>query len=226
MPFFLFFIAPAILPFSAVSGSNLAMNDQATEYLQLSKRYSAMYDEELLQLAGEFNDLTDVAQQALRDELRLRKLDIPQPGPSPENERDAADDAIKYAAVVGRDMDIAPNGDALLKGFSSSEEAAIFYWALEIAGIRSRLITTEMLTVGPQLQVAAQDVARAQQVLAQPISAEVMEQYESAKETGDFQSPDCPRCGTPDPLLESADPVNEWFCESCGHQWKDQPASV
>ena len=63
-------------------------------------------------------------------------------------------------------------------------------------------------------------------VLAQPISAEVMEQYESAKESGDFQSPDCPRCGTPDPLLESADPVNEWFCESCGHQWKDQPATA
>src|SRR5450631_2926415 len=222
MPFFLFSIAPAILPFSAVSGSNLAMNDQATEYLQLSKRYSAMYDEELLQLAGDFNDLTDVAQQALRDELKLRKLTIPKPGTEPA---DGAHDG--HDAEVSTEWDMAPDGDILLGKFSTAEEAAISYWALELAGIHSRVVTpTAGPSLAPRLQVAPEDAARAQQVLAQPISAEVMEQYESAKETGDFQSPDCPRCGTPDPLLESADPVNEWFCESCGHQWKDQPTSA
>jgi hypothetical protein len=198
------------------------MNDQASEYLQLSKRYSAMYDEELLQLACDFNDLTDVAQQALRDELKLRKLSIPQPGAQPiAPVHDGAN------VEVSTEWDMAPDGDILLGKFSSAEEAAISYWALELAGIHSRVVTP---TGGPslpprRLQVAPEDAARAQHVLAQPISAEVMEQYESAKESGDFQSPDCPRCGTPDPLLESADPVNEWFCESCGHQWKDQPAS-
>lgn len=198
------------------------MNDQASEYLQLSKRYSAMYEEELLQLAGQFDDLTDVAQQALRDELKLRKLDTPQPGvdtPTPGHDGDNAE--------VSTEWDMAPDGDILLGKFSTTEEAAISYWALELAGIHSRIVTpTGGPNLAPRLQVSPEDAGRAQQVLAQPISAEVMEQYESAKETGDFQSPDCPRCGTPDPLLESADPVNEWFCESCGHQWKDQPATA
>jgi hypothetical protein len=197
------------------------MTNTTDEYQQLVKHYAAMYDEELLQLAADFDDLTDVAKAALSDELKHRKLSMPAPAASPEAQLETAGEALQPAAVVARDLDIAPNGDALLKGFSSSEEASICYWALEIAGIRSRLITNQMLTVGPQLQIAAQDLERAQKVLAQPISAEVMEQYESAKETGDFQSPNCPVCGTPDPLLESADPVNEWFCESCGHQWKD-----
>jgi len=197
------------------------MNDQASEYLQLSKRYSAMYDEELLQLAGDFQSLTDVAQRALKEELNLRKLTIPQPGTQPAVEGGAPD------AEVSTEWDMAPDGDILLGKFSTTEEASISYWALELAGIHSRVVTPAGgPSLAPRLKVTPEDAARAQQVLAQPISPEVMEQYESAKETGDFQSPDCPRCGTPDPLLESADPVNEWFCESCGHQWKDAPATA
>jgi hypothetical protein len=192
------------------------MTNTTDEYQQLAKHYAAMFDEELLQLAADFDDLTDVAKEVLGDELKHRKLSMPATTASPE-----AQPETKSGTVVARDLDIAPNGDALLKGFSSAEEASIYYWALEIAGIHSRLITNQMVTAGPQLQIAAEDLERAQKVLAQPISAEVMEQYESAKETGDFQSPNCPVCETPDPLLESADPVNEWFCESCGHQWKD-----
>ncbi len=197
------------------------MNDQASEYLQLSKRYTSMYDEELLQLAADFDNLTDVAQKALSDELKLRKLSISRPGAEPADDEDAGHDA-----EVSTEWDIAPDGDILLGKFSTAEEASISYWALELAGIHSRVVTPAGgPSLAPRLQVSPQDATRAQQVLAQPISAEVMEQYESAKESGDFQSPDCPRCGTPDPLLESADPVNEWFCESCGHQWKDEPAS-
>jgi hypothetical protein len=195
------------------------MNDQASEFLQLSKRYSSMYDEELLQLAGDFDNLTDVAQRALNEELKLRKLTIPQPGAHP------VDEPSDPHAQVSTEWDMAPDGDILLGKFSSAEEAQISYWALELEGIHSRVVTPAASpNLAPRLKVSPEDATRAQQVLAQPISAEVMEQYESAKETGDFQSPDCPRCGTPDPLLESADPVNEWFCESCGHQWKDEPA--
>lgn len=195
------------------------MSDQASEYLQLSRRYSAMYDEELLQLAGDFGNLTDVAQRALGEELKLRKITIPQPGTQPAEE--GGDPNVE----VSTEWDMAPDGDILLGKFSTAEEAQISYWALELAGIHSRVVTpTGGPSLAPRLKVGPADAGRAQQVLAQPISAEVMEQYESAKETGDFQSPDCPRCGTPDPLLESADPVNEWFCESCGHQWKDSPA--
>lgn len=50
----------------------------ADEWRSLTAHYRSMVDEELLELAGAFNDLTPSAQQILRDEMRLRKLGDPQ----------------------------------------------------------------------------------------------------------------------------------------------------
>jgi transposase-like protein len=67
--------------------------------------------------------------------------------------------------------------------------------------------------------VAADQLEQAQAVLASPIPQEVIE--ESQIKVPEFELPGCPMCGASDPLLESADPVNEWLCESCGAQWSD-----
>lgn len=50
----------------------------ADEWRALTGHYRSMVDEELLELAADFNDLTPTAQQVLRDEMRLRKLGDPQ----------------------------------------------------------------------------------------------------------------------------------------------------
>ncbi|HVJ08565.1 MAG TPA: hypothetical protein VM554_09280 [Acidisarcina sp.] len=194
--------------YTSLSGNLCKETEKLVDYQQLVRHYSSMYDEELQTLAAQYDDLTEVAQQALREELQRRKMDLPQRRQEPSGE---------VPAAVPLEVDMAADGNALVGNFRTVEEATIAYWALEIAGIASKVVTPQT----PRLQLAPEDVERAQQVLAQPISDEAMEQYEAARETGDFQSPECPRCGTPDPLLESADPVNEWFCESCGHQWKD-----
>jgi hypothetical protein len=197
------------------------MSDSADEYQQLAKRYSGMYDDELLKLASEYDDLTDTAQLVLRDELLRRKLEAPKPSAEPAEEDHTGGEPIAL------DLDVSPDGNVLIGNFQSTEQATIAYWALEIAGIPSKLIMPPSGPSSiPRLQVAPEDAGRAQQILAQPASDEVMDQYESAKQTGDFETPDCPVCGTPDPLLESADPVNEWFCESCGHQWKDAQSAT
>jgi len=197
------------------------MSDSVDEHRQLAKRYSGMYDEELLKLAAEYDDLTDTAQLVLRDELQRRKLDLPTPPADPADEDHTGGEPISL------DLDISPDGNVLIGNFQSPEQAAIAYWALEIAGIPAKIVRPQSgPSPTPRLQVAPEDAERAQQVLSQPASAEAMDQYEAAKETGDFETPDCPVCGTPDPLLESADPVNEWFCESCGHQWKDAQSAV
>lgn len=193
------------------------MNDAARDYQQLAKHYGGMYDEELQVLAAQCDDLTDVAQQVLREELQRRKLELPKP---------RLDPSAEGARLVPLQMDMTSDGNVLVGSFRTLEEAAIAYWALEIAGIPSKVVTpSEGGTTTPRLQLAPEDAERAQHVLTQPISEEARDQYEAAKESGDFESPNCPRCATPDPLLESADPVNEWFWESCGHQWKDALAT-
>lgn len=196
------------------------MSDRAQDYRQLAKHYGGMYDEELLRLAAEYGDLTEVAQQALREELQRRKIECPEPQqePNPEPNANPSGEALSL------EMGLTEDGNILIGNFQSPEEAAMAYWALEIAGIHSKVVTPPGGRSNlPRLQVAPEDAERAQDVLTEPVSEEVMEQYEAAKEVQDFAAPDCPRCGTPDPLLESADPVNVWFCESCGHQWKDAP---
>lgn len=50
----------------------------ADEWRSLTAHYRSMVDEELLELATGFDDLTPSAQQVLRDEMRLRKLGDPQ----------------------------------------------------------------------------------------------------------------------------------------------------
>ena len=57
----------------------------ADEWRALTAHYRSMVDEELLELAAAFNDLTPTAQQVLRDEMRLRKLGDPQ-APAPARE--------------------------------------------------------------------------------------------------------------------------------------------
>ncbi len=52
-------------------------NDPAGEWTRLTRLYGEKSDEELLALAEEFGNLTEIAQGVLRDELRKRKLEEP-----------------------------------------------------------------------------------------------------------------------------------------------------
>jgi transposase-like protein len=67
--------------------------------------------------------------------------------------------------------------------------------------------------------VAADQLEEAREVASRPIPQAIVEQ--SRMQIPEFELPRCPGCGAEDPLLESADPVNAWLCESCGRQWTD-----
>jgi hypothetical protein len=71
--------------------------------------------------------------------------------------------------------------------------------------------------------VAADDLVAATQILQRGIPSDVREQSMTPPE--DFVPPLCPRCSTPDPLLESVDPSNTWLCEGCGAGWSDRPSA-
>ena len=54
-------------------------DDTIADWQSLTKLYGEMSDEELLELDAQLGDLTEMAQQVLRDEMKKRGLSRPRP---------------------------------------------------------------------------------------------------------------------------------------------------
>lgn len=70
--------------------------------------------------------------------------------------------------------------------------------------------------------VAADLLAEAREVAAQPVPREIVEASEI--NVPEFTIPKCPRCRAEDPVLLSVNPVNRWRCEQCEAEWDDAAA--
>ena len=170
---------------------------------ELRELYGTYGDEELRQLAFTFNDLTEVAQQALKAEFARRGLAMPSPEkPEPQ---------LSHVLIdAGKDNTFE---------FNDLEDAYLAQSVLRSAGIESMVPSSELGTIDvPRLIVAPGDVNAAEQLLSRPT-------HDGPDEEAAFVEPACPQCGAPDPLLESVDPTNQWRCESCGNVWSDPPLS-
>jgi len=209
------------------------MQDEPIRYWQdLTDNYRQMSDGELLELAGKPEDLTDVAQQVLRDEMKKRRLSASKPADEPKISDQRA--AVHWESKSYRYMEReTPEDDdvpheytwkTLLCECESSDQAWQIGETLRLAGIESWVTgpASRWDLIGPRIEVAADQLERAQAVLAQPIPPEVIE--DSQAEVPEFAAPLCPKCHAPDPILESADPVNAWMCEACGAEWTDSDA--
>ena len=216
--------------------------DPIEEWRELRELYSEMSDEELHELAIDFVDLTESAQQVLRDEMKNRGLGEPR----------AAGDASKDSARLtppGWDPDVSRTNAAganregglpheytwktLLCECEEREEAWQIREVLRQAGIES-WIEGQGSRVwdgmgNPRILVAADQFEQAREIATRPIPQTIVEQ--SRMQVPDYEPPMCPSCGAEDPILEGADPVNSWRCERCGKQWidpiedqKDSPA--
>lgn len=201
---------------------------------QLTRHYSEMSDGELIALAEDFRDLTHVARQVLRDEMRKRNLGDPQSLASAEQQpvtRSGAGFAAPPAVGqrgAGKQSVIFVWKNALCD-CRDSEEAWQISEVLRRAGIESWLDSSQMYYTPlpemgssaprPRILVAADDLEAARAILAQPIPGDIVEQ--SKAEHAEYKPPVCPRCGAPDPLLDSVDPSNSWKCEVCGREWTD-----
>ncbi len=109
----------------------------------------------------------------------------------------------------------------LLCECDTSQEAWQVGETLRRAGIESWVTGSRSTwdVSGPRVQVAADQLEQAQAVLASPIPQEVIE--ESQMKCRNSSCLGVRQCGASDPLLESADPVNTWLCETCGAEWSD-----
>ncbi len=211
-------------------------NDPGTEWQRLARLYADKSDEELVDLSEDFGNLTEVAQQALRDELRKRKLSAPAVAPAmtPDNRPGFAgwNRGADQVNTPSREADGEASEDqprdyswrTQLCQCDSNEQANLLHMTLLNAGIESWVdFPDPEQKLGldlPRIFVPADQLQQARQIAAQPIPQEIMEESNAA-----FVAPRCPKCGATDPLLESVDSANHWLCESCGAEWTDaQPA--
>jgi ribosomal protein L37AE/L43A len=219
-------------------------NDPLVEWQRLTETYSTMYDDELLQLAADSDDLTEQARQVLSDEMRKRGLDLSRAAGAPRYTTDprieragVAFGVLASAPELSRDT---PEGTeesegprdytwkTPLCGCEDQEEAwqisevlrqaGIESW-IERPGARHAVVWDENMVGNLQVQVAADQLDQARAIIANPIPKDIVEQ--SKIQTPEFEAPVCPKCGAEDPVLEGVDPFNSWLCEACGNEWTE-----
>jgi hypothetical protein len=204
----------------------MAQQDPGEERQRLARLYSEKWDDELRELAAGFTELTEPAQQALRDEMKKRGLgdpNAPPPPPAPfiPRQPDHNDDNSAPDGEPERDY----TWKTVLCECETQEQAWQLSEALRRSGIESWIEGGNRYSwdLGrARLQVPADQLDHAQAIAARPIPQEIVDEWnDRVSNPEEFELPHCPTCGAPDPILAAVEPVNTWECELCGHEWSD-----
>jgi hypothetical protein len=205
------------------------MND--AELSAVAEQYRQMSESELMDVAQKYDELTEPAQALLREEFSRRSL-------LPPLIDDPGVDVFEGRTLV------------TIRQYRDLPEAFVARSVLEDAGIWCFLRDTNMIGLqwgasnalgGVRLQVDAEDVAAAEEVLSQPIPASF-----SVDTGADFDQPVCPRCGSLDvvandtnrkialastamlglPMIVGLPAMamqrkDVWKCLTCGCKWYD-----
>jgi len=206
--------------------------DPFAERQNLVQLYQEMGEVELHELNADIANLTAMAQEVLRDEMKTRGLNQPRSASDPAQSAEhplaplpdpyGAPPTIEYA-VEDSDRPLEFTWKTALCVCEDGEQAGQLQAALRAAGIESWIegagyrVVAEMLS--PRVLVAADQLEQAQEIAARPIPQAIVDF--SKMEIPEYEPPVCPKCGAEDPVMESADPVNTWLCEDCGAQWSD-----
>jgi hypothetical protein len=233
----------------------VTQDDPLRYWQDLTDNYRQMSDGELLQLSEKPEELTEVARQVLRDELKLRNLSQVEARPlqpasvkshaninwEPRSYRNEFVNREAEAAAGPRDY----TWKTKLCDCETRIQAVQLAAALQRAGIESwiqdsRVSSGPFDLTYPRVFVAADQLEEAQAVAAQPIAPEIVAESFELEEARplEFELPHCPKCGAPDPglcaedELKPGDPkpddndwVNRWMCENCGAEWSDPQAA-
>jgi hypothetical protein len=217
--------------------------DLAEEWRRLSEHYRGMFDGQLEELARSFSDLTETAQQVLRNELKHRGMADPGTKAKAGSSRDcgpSVPEGIRWISAVDPDAGAGPDGErdspdpsaesdgpmefswkTLLCKCDSEEQVLAICQALKRAGIENWYEAPGRgWSIGsPRVMVAADQLGQARQIASRPIPQEILDDLRVV--APEYEAPPCPVCHAVDPVLESAEPSNNWLCEACGHQWSD-----
>lgn len=208
----------------------MARHDPEEERQRLSRLYAGMSDGELEAVAEDSAELTDIARQALTDELARRH---PEEGALADTGADPGRDLLELADVVS------------IRQFRDLHEALLAKGALDSAEIESFLVDDNMIRMdwfwsnligGIKLCVKQEDAEAALDLLEQSIP----EEFE-VDGVGPYEQPRCPKCQSLDIVFEDLnEPVawvsayvlapialhrKRWVCHSCGHRWRQMEDS-
>lgn len=220
----------------------MADMDANREWIKLAEIYAQKYDDELLDLAEEFDELTSIAQQVLQAELKSRNLSLPQTAveASPVPKIEKAD--LEQYQLMGREG-VTPR--IPVRGYATEAEARAAGYLLERAKIQNWVESAETVRMQSQLPristlyrhevfgaewiayllvVSMDDVDKISKVVPDVLPPELVE--EMKQDVGEFVAPRCPECGSDqvmlDPSVTAEENVNHWLCDACEHQWQEK----
>lgn len=195
--------------------------EQQRERRRLAANYAAMTDGELLRLASNAESLTELAWDALEDELDRRNLEI-------------SEEAEPRQQLEVREL-------VTIRQFRDLPEALLAKGSLESAGIECFLADENLVRLdwfisnfigGIKLNVRPADEANARKLLDEPILEGLY-----VHGIGLYEQPRCPRCQSLDVNFQELDrpiaymsaflhvpmPVQRpaWHCQACDAEWED-----
>ena len=224
--------------------------DPAGEFLRISERYRQMSDGELLVLARQSSELTEVAQQALASEISHRGLKVEL---DVQNQQASAPPSAVFEGSDSRSTKPEPPPAASHPADASYDEdrrlvRICTVWSLpdalqvqtllDRAGIPFFMGSERATGVNAVRSNFANGVDVQIMNIGVPWARQAMQNYAPANEPG--PKPDepgdvqvrCPKCHSTDVILEdlipepattpdNSSPKYRWTCDSCGHQWED-----
>lgn len=198
--------------------------DQQREKQRLAANYASMTDGELQRLARHAENLTELAWDALEDELEHRQLEFAEDDP---------DEPARHRLEVQELVTI--------RQFRDLPEALLAKGSLESAGIECFLADENLVRLdwfisnfigGIKLNVRAEDQETARKILDEPILEGMY-----VHGVGLYEQPRCPRCHSLDVNFRELDrpiaymsaflqvpiPVQRpaWHCHACDAEWED-----
>lgn len=211
-----------------VPSSGQSYLDQQRERSRLAANYAGMTDGELQKLAQHAESLTELACDALEDELDRRNLEF--------NDNDLADDSAPEPRPTMEVREL-----VTIRQFRDLPEALLAKGSLESAGIECFLADENLVRLdwfisnfigGIKLNVRPADEANARKLLDEPILEGIYVQG-----VGLYEQPRCPKCQSLDVNFQELDrpiaymsaflhvpiPVQRpaWHCHGCDAEWED-----
>lgn len=206
--------------------------DRVEEWRQVTEHYRSLTDDELVAIARQRSELTDVAQQAMDAEILHRKLEIPPelpddepkvpvlPEPEPDSpyepERQLAEIETVYSLRDALQLQRLLEADGI-PCYLGDEEAT------DANAVRSNFANGVSVKI---MRIGIPYATRARRMFQPQDDSRTKERDEDVEADPLL----CPKCKSDQVFLDEAepDPANpekaatfQWTCDACGHRWED-----